>query len=102
MITPDNPAKSGDVLLIYMTGLGQTTPALDTGSLPSGTGRNDTAPVTVTIGGQNAPVTYSIASPSFAGLYQVAVTVPTGVSGSVPVIVKAGTGTSNTVNLPVK
>ncbi len=102
LVTPDNPAKAGDVVVIYLTGLGQTTPALQTGNLQAGTGFNNTGTVTVTIGGQNAPVVYSIASPGFAGLYQVAVTVPTGVSGSVPVILKAGTGTSNTVNIPVK
>ena len=102
LVTPDNPAKAGDVVVIYLTGLGQTTPALQTGNLQPGTGFNNTGTVTVTIGGQNAPVAYSIASPGFAGLYQVAVTVPTGVSGSSAVIVKAGTGTSNTVNIPVK
>jgi uncharacterized protein (TIGR03437 family) len=102
VVTPDNPAKAGDVLLIYMTGLGQTTPAIQTGNLGTGTAFNNTGPVTVTIGGQNAPFVYSIASPGFAGLYQVAVTVPTGVSGSVPVVVKAGTGTSNTVNITVR
>ena len=102
LVTPDNPAKAGDVVVIYLTGLGQTTPALQTGNLQVGTGLNNTGTVTVTIGGQNAPVAYSIASPGFAGLYQVAVTVPTGVSGSSAVIVKAGTGTSNTVNIPVK
>ena len=60
---------------------------------------NNTGPVTVTIGGQNAAVVYSIASPGFAGLYQIAVTVPSGVTGSADVVVKAGTATSNTVKM---
>ena len=50
--------------------------------------------LTAFIGGQNAPVVYSIASPGFAGLYQIAVTVPSGVTGSADVVVKAGTATS--------
>src|SRR5207249_2187869 len=102
LVTPANPARAGDVVLIYLTGLGQTTPALQTGNLQPGTALNNTGPVTVTIGGQNALVVYSIASPGFAGLYQIAVTVPSGVTGFSDVVVKAGTATSNTVKLSVQ
>jgi uncharacterized protein (TIGR03437 family) len=104
LITASNRAKAGDVILIYLTGLGQTTPAVQTGALvtpPSG-GFNNTANVTVTIGGVNANVVYSIASPSFAGLYQIAVTVPGSVSGSAPLEVTSGTAKSNTVILQVQ
>jgi len=105
LITPDNRAKAGDVLLIYLTGLGQTTPAAQTGTLvvPPAGGLNNTAPVSVTIGGAAAPVTYSIASPGFAGLYQIAVTVPPGVSGNaMPVVVTAGGVKSNSLAIPVQ
>jgi len=104
VVGPANKAKAGDILVIYLTGLGQTTPAVQTGTLvqpPSG-GFNDTPAVTVTIGGQNAPVTYSIASPGFAGLYQIAVTVPSGVTGSVPLVVTSGTTKSNSVNIALQ
>lgn len=101
-VTADNPVKAGDVILIYLTGLGQTTPALTTGVLQSGTDLNNTSTVTVTIGGQNAPVIYSIASPGFAGLYQIAATVPSGVSGRADLVVKAGTATSNTAKISVQ
>ena len=81
LVSAANKAKAGDVLVIYLTGLGQTTPAMTTGALvqPPAGGFNNTGATTVTIGGQNAQVAYSIASPGFAGLYQVAVTVPSGV-----------------------
>lgn len=102
LVTSDNPAKAGDVLLVYLTGLGQTTPPLQTGNLQTGSALNNTTTVTATIGGQPAPVVYSIASPGFAGLYQVAVTVPSGVTGSAALVLKTGTATSNTVNIPVK
>jgi uncharacterized protein (TIGR03437 family) len=102
LVSASNPARSGDVILVYATGLGQTTPAITTGGLvPSGTVAN-TATVTATIGGMNAPVTYSIASAGFAGLYQVAVTVPAGVSGNVPVVISQGTTRSNSVNIAVQ
>jgi uncharacterized protein (TIGR03437 family) len=103
LITASNPAKAGEVIVIYSTGLGQTTPALQTGSLQgSSSGFNNTGPVSVTIGGKDAAFVYSIAAPGFAGLYQTAVTVPSGVSGTVPLILKAGTASSNSVSVTVQ
>ena len=49
-------------------------------------------PVTATIGGKPATVTYAIASPGFAGLYQVALTVPAGVTGNSGDRADAGNG----------
>jgi uncharacterized protein (TIGR03437 family) len=99
IVRSNNPARAGDIVIIYSTGLGVTTPALRTGQItPTGSTLYNTAPVTVTIGGQNARVVYSIASPGYAGLYQTAVAVPSGAgTGSVPVVVRMGDTTSNTV-----
>ena len=104
LVTPTNPVKAGDIVLIYSTGLGQTVPpALTTGVLAPATGSLlNTVAVSVTFGSQNGIVIYSIASPGFAGLYQTAVTVPMGVSGSVPVVMRVGATASNQVNLAVQ
>lgn len=104
LITSTNPAHAGDVLLIYSTGLGQTTPAVQTGVLvvPPAAAFNITGTVSATIGGQNASIVASIASPSFAGLYQTAIIVPPGVTGTLPVVLKAGVVASNSVNLSVQ
>jgi uncharacterized protein (TIGR03437 family) len=102
LVTSTNPAHSGDTLLIYLTGLGQTTPALTTGRIVPSTSLPATRPVTATIGGRPATVVYSAASPGFTGLYQVAVTVPAGVTGSVPLELQMGGATSNTVTIPVQ
>ena len=77
---------------------------MTTGALvvPPASGFNNTTTVTVTIGGVNAPVVYSIASPNFAGLDQTAVTIPSGVTGSVPLVLTSGTTKSNSVNIPVQ
>ena len=61
-----------------------------------------TAPVTATIGGKPAAVVYSIASPGFAGLYQVAVTVPAGVTGNVALVITGGAAASNSVTIAVQ
>jgi len=94
-----NPARAGEVVLIYGTGLGQTTPALETGQVPQGSPAANTAPVAVTIGGQTAEVISSTASPGLAGVYQVAARVPAGLTpGTVPVVV----GGSTAVNMHVQ
>src|ERR1019366_4706025 len=78
IVSSSNPAHAGDVLVFYTTGMGQTTPPLITGQIvPSA--NYVTAKVTATIGGANANVIYSIAAPPYvAGLYQMAVKVPSG------------------------
>jgi uncharacterized protein (TIGR03437 family) len=105
LVSPSNPAKAREVLVLYATGMGQTTPILTTGqTIPGGPPFFDTIPVNVTIGGENAPVVYSIAAPPYvAGLYQIAVTVPAGLgSGTLPLVLSAGRATSNTVVIPIQ
>ena len=102
LVSAGNPAHAGDVLLIYATGLGQTTPAGATGALSAPETLARTGNVTATIGGKAAAVVYSIASPGFAGLYQVAVTVPAGVAGNAALQIAAGGAPSNAVTVPVQ
>ena len=105
LVGPSNPARAGDVLVLYTTGMGQTTPILTTGqTVPLGPPFFNTAPATVTIGGRNATVIYSIAAPPYvAGLYQMAVTLPAALGpGSVPIVLSAGGLASNIVTIPVQ
>jgi uncharacterized protein (TIGR03437 family) len=103
LIRPGNPARAGDVLLIYSTGLGQTTPASETGRIVPFPPQADTAPVAVTLGGKSADVVYSIAAPGYVGLYQTAVRVPSGLTpGNAALTLRLGDATSNTVTLAVQ
>jgi uncharacterized protein (TIGR03437 family) len=103
LVGPANPAHAGDVILVYCTGLGLTSVSLPTGTLVPATAQAATnAPVTATIGGKPATVTYAIASPAFAGLYQVAITVPAGVTGNSPIVLTQGATFSNAVPIPVQ
>jgi uncharacterized protein (TIGR03437 family) len=82
------PAKPGDFIQIYMTGLGKATPNGDAAGTPLPTGT--VAPAdgkkvyltvsqpAVAIGGVPAPVSFSGLAPGFAGLYQVNVQIPAG------------------------
>ena len=58
IIAPGNPAKAGDTITLYCTGLDELNPVLLAGDYgPASSSTN--IPVSVTIGGQNAPVSYS-------------------------------------------
>lgn len=103
LVTADNRAKAGEALIIYSTGLGQTTPTLITGGLVDLSPFANTVPVAVTIGGKTATVISSVASPTFVGLYQTAVTMPDGIAGNTaPVVLSVGSINSNSVNIAVQ
>ena len=72
---------------LYMNGLGPVKGGPKSGEFASTTVLTQTTgTATVTIGGQNATVQFSGLAPGFPGLYQVNVTVPTGISaGTVPI-----------------
>jgi uncharacterized protein (TIGR03437 family) len=82
-------AKPGDVLAFWATGFGATTPAYPEGQVVTVENRGIlTSPVTVTIGGKNAPIDWAgIAS---AGLYQINAHVPDVPAGDNAVVVTVG------------
>jgi uncharacterized protein (TIGR03437 family) len=101
LVSATNPAHAGDLILVFSTGLGTTTPMLSTGQIANGI--FNTQQVSATIGGQNAPVVYSVRAPGYAGLDQTAITVPSGATGSsVPIVLTVGGVKSNAVNIPVQ
>lgn len=106
-VNASNPARVGEMVWLFGTGMGALTPRagaprLETGDLTPLGSIYDTATATVTVGGRNAPVLASVSSPGYAGLNQLVFTVPEGVSGNVPVVVTIGGVRSNSVNLAVR
>lgn len=70
-------AKPGDVLLLWGTGFGPTTPPVAAGiQVPSGGTIYRASPVSIKIGTADVQVFDYLLSPGFAGLYQIAITVP--------------------------
>jgi uncharacterized protein (TIGR03437 family) len=97
LVTPSAPAQAGDVLVFYCAGLGPTNPVIGDGvASPASPTAQPTAPVMVTIGGQNANVLYAGLVAGLVGLYQVNVQVPTGVppGNAVPVLLTVAGQTS--------
>ncbi len=95
-----HPAKSGETVLIYCTGLGAVSSPPADGA--AGSGQPTTTTPTVTIGGAKAIVGFSGLAPGFAGLYQINVEVPELSSGNQPVVVMLAGASSNSVLLPMQ
>lgn len=97
-VSATNPARIGEVISIYATGLGPTSPSVGTGAAAAtdGTLYPTTTPV-VSIGGANGQVLYSGLAPGFVGLYQVDVRIPSGsaVGLNVPLTISFGNIVSN-------
>jgi uncharacterized protein (TIGR03437 family) len=87
IVTSANPAKAGDVVSIYLTGLGPTSPAVPAGTLaPTSPLAQVINPIVIYIGGVEACAVGSDTNCSFVGLgptlantYQVNIVIPSGI-----------------------
>jgi uncharacterized protein (TIGR03437 family) len=71
------PAKPGDVIVLWGTGFGPTTPAAPVGELiPTSATYSTKEPVTVKVGGVDAKVYGAALASGFAADYQIAIQVP--------------------------
>ena len=86
-----NPVAAGGILVLYGTGEGQTSPAGIDGGVNSSAFPKPLGKVSIQIGGQPAQILYAGAAPGFvAGVLQVDVQIPAGVSGTVPLQLTVG------------
>jgi uncharacterized protein (TIGR03437 family) len=97
-------AKPGDVLILWATGFGSTTPPVAAGIQVPGDKVYNTSPVSIKIGTADAQVFGAALSPGFAGLYQVAIQVPAALAdGDYPIkATVAGVTSPDGVILTVK
>jgi uncharacterized protein (TIGR03437 family) len=74
-------AKPGDIIILWGTGFGPTVPAAPAGvAVPSGATYSTATLPTVTINNVPATVFGAALAPGFAGLYQVAIQVPSSIA----------------------
>jgi len=78
LVTAQNPAQVGETVSVYLTGLGTVNPMISDGS--AGVFSQTNNPVEVYIGGLAAPTSYVGLAPQLAGLYQINVAIPSGVT----------------------
>jgi uncharacterized protein (TIGR03437 family) len=82
------PAAPGDVIILWGTGFGPTTPSAPVGvEVPPGTTYYTANVVTVALGDTAATVYGAALAPGYAGLYQVAIQIPPSLAnGDYPVV----------------
>lgn len=90
-----HPAKAGDVLIIYATGLGMVDHQPVDGGIPSVLSRTIATPA-VLFGGVEGDMQFSGLAPQFVGVNQLNVQVPTGVTpgSAIPLQIKVNGFTS--------
>jgi uncharacterized protein (TIGR03437 family) len=96
LVTPANPAATGEVVAVFATGLGPVSPDPGTGNpAPRSALSQTTSTPTVTIAGLAAVVQFSGLAPGFVGLNQVNVQVPANVpSGDQDLVITIKVGNS--------
>lgn len=87
-----NPASEGDIVTVYGTGFGSTMPISLDGVLTDSNLLNIALPVSVTVAGKDAPVTYAGSAPGLiSGISQITFRIPGGLQpGAATVVASAG------------
>jgi uncharacterized protein (TIGR03437 family) len=103
LITPTNPVHLGDSIVVWATGLGRTSPAIDSGMpAPSDPLPSAVIQPSLQLGGVALDVQYAGLVPGSVGLYQINATVPRSVplGLSIPLVIAQG-GSSTTLDVRV-
>lgn len=104
-VGPNNPASRGDIVSVYVTGMGATSPAMQTGQFgPSNPPAITVLQPSVSVGGVGAQVLFSGYAPGFLGLYQINFVVPSAapVGNAVNLNITVGTAASQTSHIAVQ
>lgn len=101
-VTEASPARPGEELFLFASGLGPVTPAVTTGQpAPPLLLTRTISNSVVRVGNGAAEVRYSGLVWGYVGLYQINFVVPAGQTGRVPVRLETGPQSSNTVFISV-
>ena len=91
LVSPTSPAKVGETVQIFLTGMGATTPAVTAGTAAPSSPLAQTILPDVYIDGVLATTVFSGLTPGAAGLYQLNVTIPAGVTAGATVTIEVDT-----------
>jgi uncharacterized protein (TIGR03437 family) len=102
LVTEDSPAQVGETVAVYLTGLGDVNPAISDGDAGPESLSYTVNAITATVGGVSANVTYAGLAPDLAGLYQINITIPSGVaSGDVGLSIIGPDSYTSEATIPV-
>ena len=104
LVGPDDPAIPGEVLVLYVTGLGPLSLQLDDGyAAPSSPLAYTADPFSVQVDGQDSEVLFSGLAPGFVGLYQINLRVPRNIrTGDLNLQIQSPYASSRIAILPVQ
>jgi len=104
LITPDDPAAPGEVIVLYTTGLGLVNVAPPNGfGAPASPLAHTLDPFDVVVARESARVLFSGLAPGFVGLYQINVQLPLDLpAGALPVQITSPYASSQTASLSVE
>ena len=104
IVTSATPAKRGDTVELYVSGLGAVSNTPASGDPASSTVLSNCASTpTVTLGGVNLPVSFAGLAPGFIGLYQVNAAIPSNApTGVQQLVISIGGISSPPANLAVQ
>lgn len=104
LVSETNPARPGEFVSIFCTGLGRLRSAVASGQIAPSPPPETLSLPQVNIAGIPSEVTFSGLAAGFVGLYQVNVRVPAGVpsGNAVPVVLTINSVPSNTVSIAVQ
>jgi uncharacterized protein (TIGR03437 family) len=107
LISATNPATQGEIISMYLTGLGATNPVIADGA--AAPGKTPFAQITgglaIYVGGVQVPASqiyYAGLAPTLAGLYQVNFMIPSVPAGNIGVAVQTNEGFTDMVYLPIQ
>lgn len=101
LVSSSSPAKSGEAIAIFLTGLGAVNQNVTAGS-PAPNTTSLVNPIDVAINGVAAKVLFAGLAPGLGGLYQVNVTVPAGVHGDVTLEISTADGDNIQATIPIQ
>jgi minor extracellular serine protease Vpr len=79
-VSAQSPAQVGEIVLVFLTGLGATDPPTADGAPgPTNPFSQIVGYLQVLVDGQVAPLNFAGLAPGFAGLYQINIQIPAGV-----------------------
>jgi uncharacterized protein (TIGR03437 family) len=107
LVRNTSPATAGETVLIYLTGMGATNPAVQDGTAgTSGTLYNSVSDAAVYVGGAPCAVVFNGLAPGFPGLYQINATLPTNLpkaaNGILPLAISTGNAFHDQVDISIK
>jgi uncharacterized protein (TIGR03437 family) len=106
LVDENKPAVPGEVVSIFLTGMGAVNPPVADGTAGGAdpVSRTTASPLYVLVGGQLAPLQFSGLAPGYPGLYQINVRLPLAfpARGSLPLAIQTGNAFHDQVDIAVR